>query len=203
MQPSASTRVLAIAGPSGSGKTTLAQLVADRLPGGAVIFPLDAYYVDQRSVPDESINTDAPQAFDHLLIFDQLRQLVAGVPVQQPIYDYSTHQRAPVRRTVHPLPHLIVEGIYALYWPEVRKLVNTSVFLTLEHDQCLERRIERDVRERSRTRTRVVYQYERTVRPMYDLHIHPTRQHATLVLDARASAQQLAARVLRAIEANV
>lgn len=203
MQPSANTRVLAIAGPSGSGKTTLAELVADRLPGGAVIFPLDAYYVDQRSVPEGSINVDAPQAFDHVLIFDQLRQLVSGLPVQQPIYDYATHQRAPVRRTVQPLPYLIIEGIYALYWPEVRRLVNTSVFLTLEHDQCLERRIERDIRERSRTRTTVVYQYERSVRPMYDLHIHPTREHATLVLDARASAPQLAARVLRALGTNV
>jgi uridine kinase len=203
MQPSASTRVLAIAGPSGSGKTTLAQLVADRLPGGAVIFPLDAYYIDQRSVPEESINVDAPQAFDHVLIFDQLRQLVAGVPVQQPIYDYPTHQRARVRRTIQPRPHVIVEGIYALYWPEVRTLVNTSVFLSLPHDQCLERRIERDVRERGRTRTKVVYQYERTVRPMYDLHIHPTRQHATLVLDGRASAEQLAARVLRALAVGV
>jgi uridine kinase len=199
MQPSASTRVVAIAGPSGSGKTTVARLVAGQL-SGAVIFPLDAYYIDQRNVPEESINVDVPEAFDRLLIFEQLRQLVAGVAVQQPIYDYATHARAPVRKAVQPMPTIIVEGIFALYWPEVRRLLGTSVFLSLEHAQCLDRRIERDTRERGRTRTKIVYQYERSVRPMYDLHVHPTRQYATLVLDARASAGQLAARIVRALE---
>jgi uridine kinase len=200
MQPTPGARVIGIAGPSGSGKTTLAHMIADRLPGGAVVFPLDAYYRDQRAVPDDAINVDDPAAFDQHLIIEQLRQLVGGIAIQQPIYEYATHQRAPVRRAVAPLPHVIVEGIYALYWPEVRKLMTTSVFLALDHPVCLERRIERDVRERGRTRTSVVYHYERSVRPMYDLHIHPTRAHATLVLDARASTEQLAARVLRSFE---
>ncbi len=198
MQPSA--RVIGIAGPSGSGKTTIARLVAERLPGGAVVFPLDSYYIDQRGVSEETINVDVPEAFDRTLIFDQLRALLSGVPIQQPIYDYATHARAPVRRNVQPLPNVIIEGIYALYWPDVRKLLTTSVFLSLDHPLCLERRIERDARERGRTRTAVVYHYERNVRPMYDLHIHPTREHATLVLDARASADQLAARILRSID---
>jgi uridine kinase len=201
MQPSA--RVIGIAGPSGSGKTTIAALVAERLPGGAVVFPLDSYYLDQRGVSDEAINVDVPEAFDRALIFDQVRALLSGVPIQQPIYNYATHSRAPVRRNVRPLPNVIIEGIYALFWPELRKLLTTSVFLSLDHPLCLERRIERDARERGRTRTTIVYQYERNVRPMYDLHIHPTRQHATLVLDARAAPDQLAARILRMLETPV
>lgn len=192
--------VVGIAGPSGSGKTTLAGLVAERLPGGAVLFPLDAYYRDQAGVAEEALNVDDPAAFEHHLIIDHLKALLAGVAIQQPIYDYATHTRAPVRRTVTPLPNLVVEGIYALYWPEVRNLFTTSVFLSLDHTLCLERRIERDLAERSRSRTAVVYHYERSVRPMYDQHIHPTREHAILVLDARAPADLLAARILRSIE---
>ena len=203
MQPSARACVIGIAGPSGSGKSTLARLLAERIPGGAVIFALDSYYIDQRNVPEESINVDAPEAFDHVLMIQQLRQLLAGVPIQQPIYDYATHSRAPVRRTVQPLTNVIVEGLYALYWPEVRKVLTSSAYLSLDHPQCLERRIARDARERTRSRTAVVYHYERSVRPMYDQHIHPTRQHATLVLDARASSEQLAARILRSLEARV
>jgi uridine kinase len=202
MQPSASGHVIGIAGPSGSGKTTLARLVAERIPGGAVIFALDSYYRDQRGMAEEAINVDVPEAFEHTLIFDQLRALIAGVPIQQPIYDYATHSRAPVRRTVQPMPNVIIEGIFALYWPEVRKLLTTSVFLSLDHSVCLERRIERDARERSRSRTMVVYMYEQKVRPMYDQHVHPTRSHATLVLDARASGEQLAARIVRSLEAG-
>jgi uridine kinase len=192
--------VVGIAGPSGSGKTTLARLIVERLPGGAVLFPLDAYYRDQAGVPEEALNVDDPVAFEHHLIIDHLKQLLAGVAVQQPIYDYATHSRARVRRTINPLPNIVVEGIYALYWPEVRGLLTTSVFLSLDHADCLERRIERDLRERSRSRTAVVYHYERSVRPMYDQHIHPTREHATLVLDARAPSDLLAARIMRSIE---
>jgi len=202
MQPSSRAIVVGIAGPSGSGKTTLARTLAGQVPGGGVVFPLDSYYHDQRGVPEESLNVDEPGAFEKHLIFDQLRQLVSGVPIQQPIYDYNTHERAPVRRTVQPMPVVIVEGIYALYWPEVRKMLTTSVYLSLDHALCLERRLERDTRERGRSRTAVVYQYERIVRPMYDLHIHPTRTHATLVLDARASTDQLAARILRSLNAG-
>ena len=193
--------VVGIAGPSGSGKTTLARLIVERLPGGAVLFPLDAYYRDQAGVAEDALNVDDPAAFEHHLIIDHLNQLRAGVAVQQPIYDYATHTRAPVRRTVNPLPNLVVEGISALYWPEVRNFFTTSVFLTLDHTLCLERRIERDQAQRSRSRTAVVYHYERSVRPMYDKHIHPTRDHATLVLDARAPADLLAARIMRSIEA--
>ena len=49
-------------------------------------------------------SVDEPAAFEDHLIVDHLKQLLAGVPVQQPIYDYATHSRAPVRRTVNPLP---------------------------------------------------------------------------------------------------
>jgi uridine kinase len=202
MHPSSGPHVVAIAGPSGSGKTTVAQLVAERVPGGAVVFALDAYYNDQRDVPEASIQVDVPGALDRHLVFEQLRALTRGVPVQQPIYDYATHQRAPVRRAVDPAPCLIVEGLFALYWPDVRKLVTTGVFLSLDHAECLERRIARDAIERGRSRTAVVYQYENNVKPMYDLHVDPTRQYAQLVLDARAPADQLAARIVRSIETS-
>ena len=200
MQPSPPVHVVGIAGPSASGKTSLALAVARKLEG--VVFPLDAYYRDQRGVPEDAINVDVPEAIEHHLMIDQLRALVLGVSIQQPIYDYATHARAPIRRNVAPSPFIVVEGLYALYWPEVRKLMGTSVFLALDHAECLQRRIERDGRERGRTRTEVAYQYESRVRPMYDLHVHPTRQQAQLILDARAPIENLAARVVRAVLAT-
>jgi uridine kinase len=197
MQPAPGIHVIGIAGPSGSGKSTVAARVAEALEG--LVFPLDAYYRDQRGVPEDAINVDVPDALDHVLLVEQLRLLAGGMPVQQPIYDYTTHTRAPVRRTVEARPFLVVEGLYALYWPEVRKLLHTAVFLSLDHAECLQRRVTRDTAERGRTRTEVVYRYENSVRPMYDLHVHPTREHARLVLDARAPSEMLAARVVRAV----
>lgn len=199
MRPSHTPHVIGIAGPSGSGKTSLALLLAARLPGGGVVVALDAYYRDQRGVPDDAINVDVPEALDHALLVAQVRALSAGEIVQQPVYDYATHARLAATRTVHPAPFVIVEGLFALYWPEVRAVVTTPLYLSLDHERCLARRVERDTRERGRSSDAVRMQYERTVRPMYDRHVHPTRAHARLVLDATQPLETLAGRVLAAV----
>lgn len=199
MHASQAPHAIGIAGPSGSGKTTLALLLAARVPGGGVVVALDAYYRDQRGVPDDAINVDVPEALDHVLLLDQVHALTAGEPVRQPVYDYARHARLPHTRTVQPAPYVIVEGLFALYWPEVRAAMTTSIFLALDHERCLARRVARDMRERGRSPGAVRLQYERTVRPMYDLHVHPTRAHAGLVLDATRPIEDLAENVLAAV----
>jgi uridine kinase len=188
--------VVAIAGPSGSGKTSLARAVAARVPGGGLVFGLDAYYRDQRDVPEESINVDVPDALDHPRIVADLQELVAGRSIRQPVYDYATHARTPAERVVEPAPFIVVEGLYALFWAEVRALVRTAAFVSLGHEECLRRRVERDIRERGRSEAAVALFYRRTVQPMYDLHVHPTRHHAHVILDGTLPLDELTRQVL-------
>ncbi|HXV14552.1 MAG TPA: AAA family ATPase [Candidatus Krumholzibacteria bacterium] len=190
-------RVVGIAGPSGSGKTTLARALAER--SGGIVFALDAYYRDQRGRSHATIQVDVPDAIDIDLAVAHLRDLVAGSAVDQPVYDYATHSRTEATRTLDPAPFVLVEGLFALYWTELRALCQTRVFVALDHDECLRRRIERDVRERGRTPADVTAQYERVVRPMYEQHVAPTRSHAHLVLDGRASLVQLTESVMDAL----
>lgn len=192
-------RVVGIAGPSGSGKTTLARAVAARVPGGGVVFPLDAYYRDQRGVSESEIDVDVPAAIDHLLAITQLRTLAAGRKVAQPEYDFATHARTERSMVLEPAPLVVVEGLFALYWAEVREMVQVRIFVTLDHDECLRRRIERDVRERGRTLGDVAVQYENKVRPMYERYVAPTLDHANLVLDGGAPLDVLAERILKAL----
>jgi len=199
MHRSGSVHVVAIAGPSGSGKTSLARLIAGRVTGGGVVFPLDAYYRDQRGVPDDAINVDVPDAIEQDLALDHLRVLERGASVEQPVYDYATHSRTPSTRIIDPAPTVIVDGLYALYWAELRERIHTAVFLTLDHDRCRERRVARDTRERGRSRSSVEDQYERTVRPMYDRYVDATRRYADLVLDASQPLDSLAGQVLARI----
>ena len=189
--------VVGIAGPSGSGKTSLAQRLAGRVPGGGVVVALDAYYRDQRGVPEEAIDVDVPGALDHPLLVEQVRDLAAGRPVKQPVYDYANHARLADTRAVDPAPFIVIEGLFALYWPEVRAVITTAIFLELDHERCLARRVARDVAERGRSEEAVRLHYQRSVRPMYDAHVHPTRAHARLLLDATQSLDILVARVLQ------
>jgi uridine kinase len=49
-------------------------------------------------------------------------------------------------------------------------------------DERFIRRLERDVAERGRTAQSVIAQYRRTVKPMHDLVVEPTKQYADLIL---------------------
>ena len=191
--------LIGIAGPSGSGKTSLAHAAARILPGGGLVFALDCYYRDQRGVPEESINVDVPDALEHPLIVSDLEALANGRPIAQPVYHYATHARLPERRTVGPAPFILVEGLYALYWPDVRRLLRTTVFIDLDHDSCLRRRVARDARERGREPAAVTAMYEQRVRPMYDAHVRPTREHARVVLDGGEPIERMCERLLAAV----
>jgi uridine kinase len=199
MSRSSAPHVVAIAGPSGSGKTSLARLLAGRVPGGGVVVALDAYYRDQRGVPDDELNVDVPAALDHVLLIEQVTALAAGRPVRQPVYDYATHARLEDTRGVDPAPFVILEGLFALYWPDVRAVLTTPVYLDLAHNECLARRIARDVAERGRQAEAVRQHYERSVRPMYDRHVHPTRVHARFVLDGAQPLEALVEQALAAL----
>lgn len=199
MSGSTDIHVVAIAGPSGSGKTSVARRLADLVPGGGVVFALDAYYRDQRDIPEDQINVDEPDAIESDLLAEHLRALARGHSVHQPVYDYATHARLQDTRIVEPAPHIIVEGLYALHWPDVLALVRTPIFLALDHDTCLRRRTTRDARERGRPPETVRRLYERSVRPMYERHVHPTRVNAMIEIDASLPLDDVVERALAVI----
>jgi uridine kinase len=199
-RPPLAVRVVGIAGPSGCGKTTLAHAVAQH--AGGIVLGLDAYYRDQRDVEDARLQVDVPEAIDVGLAGLHLQALLLGNGIEQPVYDFARHARRDETRRVEPSPLVVVEGLFALYWTELRELMRTRVFVTLDHDECLRRRIERDMRERGRSAVEVTAQYEEQVRPMYDRHVAPTRHHAHIVLDGRARVDQLARQILGALGEN-
>ena len=106
--------LIAIAGGSCSGKTTIAHALAVVLPKPATLFSLDAYYRDFAGVSHQHINVDVPEALDSDLAISQLRELMNGRSVEQPVYDYASHARLSETTTTLPTPYIIVEGLFAL-----------------------------------------------------------------------------------------
>ena len=178
--------VIGIAGASGSGKTLVAQRMVDRLGSDkAVIIQEDAYYRDLSDLPRPErggMNFDHPDAFEHDLLVGQMRQLLQGESISQPIYDYRTHCRLRETKGVDPASVIILEGILIFTCPELRELMDIRVFVDTPLDICLARRLERDVTERGRTLDSVVEQYRETVRPMYLRFVEPTKPHADILI---------------------
>jgi uridine kinase len=173
--------VIGIGGPSGAGKTFLAEHLAEVLPGS--ILAMDAYYRDLKHLPDEQrarTNFDEPAAIEHELLIQHVAQLRLGHAIQAPCYDFATHTRLPQTTMIVPGPCVIVEGLFALYWPELRELCDSKIYVEMANDVCLQRRTLRDVCERGRTAGSVREQFFTTVLPMTELYIRPTAVHADL-----------------------
>jgi uridine kinase len=193
-------RLLAIAGPSCSGKTTLARHLAAHLPGGSLLLSLDSYYRDLAQLPLEErhhFNFDEPGALDLPLLVGNLAALVQGRAVDKPVYLFPEHVRAPLPQRVEPAPWIIAEGLYALYWEEVRRLCHTLIFVEAPDELCLERRLARDTVERGRSRESILEQYTHHVRPMCRQHLLPTRAFAHLVLDGTQPVEIMTAPLIK------
>jgi uridine kinase len=172
-----------IAGGTGAGKTTLARWLAEALDQVSVL-DLDSYYLDRSELSRESrdrLNFDEPRAFDVTLVVHHLRELRAGRSIEKPRYSFEHHTRTGVE-TLLPAPIVVVEGLFALWWEELRGLFDLKIYLDAPSDVRVRRRIHRDVESRARSADSVRRQYEATVRPMHELYVAPTRAHADLVL---------------------
>ncbi len=175
--------LIGIAGPSCAGKTELSRHLAERLP--AVAVALDSYYLDLSFRPMEErarFNFDEPAALDHDLFLEHLQALSQAREIERPVYDFTTHSRTNRVECVMPGRFIVVEGLFVLYWEDVRGLFGTKVFVDLPDGSCLERRIIRDVRERGRTAESVRRQFAETVQPMAALYVHPTKAFADLIV---------------------
>jgi uridine kinase len=196
------THIIAIAGPSCAGKTELAKRVSRLL--GAPILPLDAYYRDLAFLPlDErcKFNFDIPDSLDHALFRQQVAALAEGRAIQRPVYDFTVHTRSHKTEPVVPGAYLILEGLFALYWEDIRALLGVKVYVDAPDEVCLARRQRRDVRERGRTPESVLKQYTETVRPMAELYVRPTRRFADIVVSGEAPLEQTSADVVARVRA--
>lgn len=191
-------RIVAIAGPSCSGKTRLAEALAERFaPQGACVFPMDAYYRDggQR-------NFDVPDALDGDLLADHLSSLAEGNSVRRPVYDFVNHRRMECTELVEVAPWIFVEGIFALYWPEIRALYDLSIFVRADNNVCLQRRLDRDVAERGRSAVSVRHQFETMVAPMADRYVYPTADKADWIVSGEESMDGLAGQTVDRLHAH-
>ena len=179
-------RILAIAGGSCSGKTTLAKQVVERLgEERAAYLAQDSYYRPlSGSVAERArVNFDHPDALDFALMADQLAELKVGRAVETPVYDFATHARQAKTARLEPKPVIVVDGILILHAPELGPMLDLACFLECPEDLRLERRIARDVAERSRSEASVRAQFAATVAPMHEEFVEPSKANADIIVD--------------------
>jgi uridine kinase len=179
--------IIGLCGGSGSGKTTIARRIRNQLgEKNVLIFDHDSYYCDLSHLRDEErekVNFDCPEALDLDLFSYHLRELKSGRSIKKPFYDFVHHIRKEEVVEVFPKNVILVEGILVLVDQRLRDLMDLKVFIEVDADIRLIRRLTRDLFERGRSIEGVISQYLTTVHPMYKKFVEPLREHTELILN--------------------
>lgn len=177
--------IILIGGGTGSGKSTLASNINGRLSDYTTLISMDDYYKDQSAVPEaerELINYDSPEVVDVELLSSNIAKLRSGQAIEEPIYDFATHTRKTETTHIESSPVIIVEGIMALRFESLRSMANVKLYVDVDDDERIIRRILRDTSSRSRNLESIVFQYRSTVKPMHHLVVDPTKKYADFIL---------------------
>jgi uridine kinase len=197
--------IIGLAGASGSGKSTVAKRVASRLNGFAI--SMEIYSVEMNHLPLEErakLNYDEPYAIDVNLLESQILNYAAGNAIESPIYDFAKHLR--VNDRVERIPAtslLIVEGILALHFAQLRQHFDMSIYLEAPDAVCFHRRKVRDITDRQRSLEFIQWQWENTVLPAARQYVLPSKRYADLVLDSKVDIATVEKNLYDAIESRL
>lgn len=178
---------IGICGASGSGKSTLAHALKEKLgEDRCLILQQDAYYLDHPDLTFEErvkLNYDEPTIFDHDLLREDISQLLRGGGISRKAYDYAQHRRSDrPEEIILPKEVLILEGIHCFHDKRLTEMMFLKLYMKVEPDICLLRRIERDIIERGRDIEGISEQYRNSVKPMFDRYIKNYVQDADVIV---------------------
>jgi uridine kinase len=196
---------VAIVGGTGSGKTTLAQNIHQMFPN-SVLISQDSYYRDLSHLPLEkrgNTNFDHPNSLEFSLLQEHLLTLKNGCGIQRPNYNFHLHIREKTSKWIEPAEIILVEGILLLTNPELRNLFDIKIFVDTDDDVRLLRRIERDMKERSRHFSSIKEQYLSTVKPMHDAFVFPSKKYADVIFPGGGNNQIAISLILAKLNAEL
>lgn len=197
---------IGIAGGTGSGKTTITRRIQRQFENRVSTLYHDNYYRahDNLTIEERSrLNYDCPDAFETDLLIRQLAALRRGEAVDEPVYDFSVHNRSAQTQRIQPAPVILVEGILILADEELCRSLDIKVFVDADADVRILRRIVRDVRDRGRSLESVVNQYLTTVKPMHELYVEPSRRRADVIIPEGGHNEVAMELLIRRIQAHL
>lgn len=177
--------IVAIAGGSGSGKTVFAERLVRRLGSRAVALSHDDYYKhlpDMTAQEAETYDFDSPSALDTHVLVEHICSLKAGRAIQVPSYDFATHARTEGARRIEPAAVVVVEGLLIMCDPELRSLFDLTVFIDVDPDVRVLRRVERDCRTRGASLERAIAMYLGTTKSAHEKYVEPFKNRADIVI---------------------
>ena len=177
--------IVGITGGSGVGKTTLINQLYNEFQGKITTLSLDNYYKPKsEQIVDENdvTNFDLPTALDTKQLEADLNLLLANKTVKQKVYTFNNPDKEDDFLLIEPNEILIIEGLFVMHYPFVKSKLDYSVYLSVDREKQLERRLKRDMTERNYTKESILYQWNNHVIPSYDNYVRPYKKEADLII---------------------
>ena len=181
--------IVGITGGSGVGKTTLINKLYNEFPGKITTLSLDNYYKPKKEqYLDENgvTNFDLPTALDTDQLKKDLDTLMKNEEVKQKVYTFNNPDRENQYLSIKPNEILIVEGLFVMHYPFVKSKLDYAVYLSVDREKQLARRLKRDVQERNYSEESVMYQWFNHVIPSYDQFVKPYKAESNLIITNNA-----------------
>uniref|UniRef100_A0A061S214 Phosphoribulokinase n=1 Tax=Tetraselmis sp. GSL018 TaxID=582737 RepID=A0A061S214_9CHLO len=194
------TVVIGLAADSGCGKSTFMRRMTSvfggspKPPAGGnpdsntllsdmtTVICLDDYHcLDRYGRKEKGVTALAPEAQDFDLMYEQVKALKEGKPVQKPIYNHVSGLLDPPEEIKAP-PVLVIEGLHPFYDERVRDLVDFSIYLDISDDVKFAWKIQRDMAERGHSLESIKASIEAR-KPDFDAYIDPQKKHADCVIE--------------------
>jgi uridine kinase len=178
---------IGISGGSGAGKSTFTSLLVEQLADlQPAVLHQDRYFRDWAEVPEAERaarrTVNAPEGLAWPAFLERFRALRAGVAITEPAPGTRLSARRADESRLAPSAVLIVEGLFALWHPELRALLYLGVYLDVPDDERVLRRLLRDVGQRGGDLGRSADWYRQDVLPNFSMYTGTSRQHADLVI---------------------
>lgn len=177
--------IVGITGGSGVGKTTLINKLYNEFDGKITTLSLDNYYKpkSEQAVDNNGVtNFDLPTALDTKQLEFDLNLLLNNKVIKQKVYNFNNPDKKDDYLIIEPNEILIVEGLFVMHYPFVKSKLDYSVYLSVDREKQLERRLKRDMLERNYSKESILYQWNNHVIPSYDNYVSPYKKESDLII---------------------
>jgi len=179
--------IIGITGGSGSGKTTFVQNLLQSFSKEELsILTMDNYYYPREEQEEDHKgvkNFDLDTSIDVKAFEKDLKKILNGEEVVRTEYVFNNSKKLPKEIIVPSAPVVLVEGLFVMSQPEIRRLLHLSVYIHAKENLKLIRRIKRDKSERNYPVDDVLYRYEHHVLPSFEMYIKPYLDEVDLIVN--------------------
>jgi len=194
------TVVIGLAADSGCGKSTFMRRMTSifggepKAPEGGnpesntllsdrtTVLCLDDYHcLDRFGRKEKNVTALAPEAQNFDLMFQQVKDLKEGKPVEKPIYNHVSGLLDPPEKIESP-EILIIEGLHPFFDKRVQDLLDFKIYLDISDEVKFAWKIQRDMKERGWTLDEVKASIEGR-KADFSAYVDPQKKDADVVIE--------------------